>query len=212
MSAKRFSLAMNALDARYIEEALTYQVPAKRRRARPFVRAVLAACLAMLLTLGTAMAVSAAFREAVADWVRERYESFTHYAYRGEAAPDTGFVPHRLTELPAGYAEAESLCDADLGQQLTVYRNEAEGKALLVSVGRGGSAFVEAEGCTIRAVEVAGVTGELYVPDDPTRSSAIVWTRGELFFCISGSLSPEELAYYAARLQPEDAPPSQAVN
>lgn len=97
MSARRFSHAMSELDARYIEEALTYQASAKRRRARSFVRAALAACLALILTLGTAMAVSAAFREATADWVK-RYESFTHYAYRSADAPDTGFVPHRLDE------------------------------------------------------------------------------------------------------------------
>lgn len=212
MSTEQFSLAMNEISDRYIEEALTYQAPAIRPRVRPLVRIALAACLAAIMLLGTAMAVSAEFREVMVGWFREQYETFMHYEYRDEdrstASDSEGsavFVPHRLTELPPGYTEASSICDGESGQQLTIYRNEADGKACLVSVGIGGNAYVEAAGHTIRPVEVAGTAGELYLPDDPTKSSSIVWTKENMFFCISGCFTPEELVYYAACLQPAPA-------
>lgn len=209
MSLTRFSLAMNEIGERYIEEAMTYRAPAKRHRAKSLLRMALAACLAMILTLGTAMVVSAAFREAVVGWIKEQYETYTHYEYRATEesnAPDAqdsvGFVPYRLTEIPSGYTETDNICDGESGQQLTIYRNETDGKACLVSVGIGGNAFVEVKGHTIQPVEVAGEAGELYLPDDPTKDSSIVWTKEDLFFCISGCFAPEELAYYAACLQP----------
>lgn len=206
MSFALFSLAMNEIGDRYIEEALTYQAPAKRRRMRPLLRMALAACLALLLTLGTAMAVSAELRGIVAGWVRAQYETFTHYEYRGgteaPAEPGTGFIPHELTELPPGYTEISRICDEELGQQIMIYQNEDSGSACFVSAGTGGHAYVETEGCTIRPVDIAGAAGELYIPDDPAKDSSIVWTKGDMFFCISGGFTPEELLYYAERFQP----------
>ena len=148
MSAELFSLAMNEISDRYIEEALTYQAPAKHHRARPLLHAALAACLALIMALGTAMAVSAEFREAVFGWFKEQYETFTHYEYRDEEGNDdsdveisTFFVPHRLTEVPPGYTEIDSDFDEEVGQQLIVYRNEEDGKMCFVAAGSGGNAF-----------------------------------------------------------------------
>lgn len=206
MSTKLFSLAMNEIGDSYIEEALTYQAPTRRRR---LLRLALAACLAVIMAFGTAMAVSAVLRDAVVGWLREQYSVFTHYEYRDErggSAPEiedgVDFVPHRLTEIPPGYTEADSICDEELGQQFAIYRNEKDGKACFVSAGSGGNAYVDAEGCTIEPVDVAGSAGELYIPDDPTKDSSIVWTKDNMFFCISGCFTPEELLYYAERLQP----------
>lgn len=207
MNCRRFSLAMNEIGDRYIEEALAYQAPAK---PRPLLRMALAACLAAVMVLGTAMAVSAGFREVVVGWFKEQYEAFIHYEYRGQTGDDgmrTGFVPHRLTEIPPGYTQTDHLCDEKLGRQFTVCRNETEGKAFFVSAGTGGNAYLEAEGCTIRPVEVAGTAGELYLPDDPAKNSSIVWMKGDMFFCISGPFTPEELVYYAERLRPAEERP-----
>ena len=64
------------------------------------------------------------------------------------------------------------------------------------------------EGYTIQPVEVAGVTGDLYLPDDPSSDSAIVWMKDNIFFYISGYFTPEELVYYAECLQPVSAEPA----
>lgn len=198
MRAKLFSLAMGEIGDRYIVEALTYQAPAKRRGAKA-LRMALAACLAMVLALGVAMAVSTELREAVTGWCKAQYASFTHYEYRD--ADSAAFVPHQLTEIPSGYAEASSICDEEIGQQMTFYQNE-DGRSCFVSVSTGGNTFVETEGCTIRPVEVDGAAGELYLPDDAAKDSSLVWTRGNMFFCISGRFTPEELVYYAERFHP----------
>lgn len=198
MNPKLFSLAMNEIGERYIEEALTYQAPAKHRRAK-LLRMALAACLAMVLALGTAMAVSDTFRQAVAGWVRAQYETFTHYRYGGEGS--AAFVPYRLTELPAGYAETGSICDEEIGQQMIFYQN-GDGRSCFVSVSAGGNAFVETEGTVVLPVEVDGAAGEVYLPDDAAKDSSLVWAKDDLFFCISGHFTPEELVYYAERLRP----------
>lgn len=208
MNPKLFSLAMSEIGDKYIEEAMTYQAPSKRR-VRPLLRIALAACLAIIMVFGTAMAVSAEFREAVVGWINEQYETFTHYEYFGEPKTDdpddegsVGFVPHMLTEVPPGYAEAESICDKDAGQQIIIYRNDADGKVCFVSAGSGGNAYVESTGCTIRPVVVSGAEGQLYIPDDPTKDSCIAWTKDNMFFYISGDFTSEELIYYAERFQP----------
>ena len=208
MSAELFSLAMNEISDRYIEEALTYQAPAKHFRMKPLLRMALAACLAIILALGTAMAVSAEFREAVFGWFKEQYETFIHYEYLKEENDDPTveisevFVPHRLTEIPPGYTEIVNDIDMEIGQQLIVYQNEENGNMCFAAASSGGNAFVEAEGYTVQSVEVAGVTGELYLPDDPAMDNCIVWMKEELFFYISGYFTPEELVHYAECLQP----------
>lgn len=134
MSAELFSLAMNEISDRYIEEALTYQAPATHFRVKPLLRMALAACLALIMALGTAMAVSAEFREAVVGWIKEQYETWTHYEYREEeetGKPDADineiFVPHYLTEVPPGYTEIVNDINMEIGQQLIVYQNEENG-------------------------------------------------------------------------------------
>lgn len=201
MSAKLFSLAMGEIADRYVDEALAYQAPVRRRTGR-LLRRALAACLALMVALGTAMVVSAELRQTVLGWITRQYETFTHYAYPEEAA-DTPFVPHGLTEVPPGYTEVSRICDEDIGMQMTVYRHEASGRQLLYTVSSSGSAFVEAEGCTVQAAEVDGAAATLYLPADVAGDGCIVWTRGGLFFYLSGSLTPEELVHYAACLQPE---------
>ena len=218
MSAEVFSLAMNEISDRYIEEALTYQAPAKHLRAKPLLRMVLAACLALIMALGTAMSVSAEFREAVFGWIKEQYETWTHYEYREEeetGKPDADsetFVRHYLTEVPPGYTEIVNDIDTEIGQQLIVYQNEENGNMCFVAARSGGDAYVEAEGYTIQPVEVAGVTGELYLADDPAKDNCIVWLKEEMFFYISGYFTPEELVYYAECLQPVPVQEKKAPN
>lgn len=223
MSAEVFSLAMNEISDCYIEEALTYQAPAKHLRAKPLLRMALAACLALIMALGTAMSVSAEFREAVFGWIKEQYETFIHYEYRGaeeDYDPDAEiadiFIPHVLTEVPPGFIEKDSICDKDVGHQFTFYWNEEKGQQCIVSAVAGhertGNVFVEEEGYTIHPVEVAGVLGDLYIPDDPNDDGVIVWMKDHMLFYIAAHFTPEELVYYAECLQPVPVQEKKAPN
>lgn len=218
MNLKLFSLAMNEISDHYIEEALTYQAPAKHFRVKPLLRMALAACLALIMALGTAMAVSAEFREAVVGWFKEQYETWTHYEYREEeetGKPDADiseiFVPHYLTEVPPGYTEIVNDIDMEIGQQLIVYQNEENGNMCFAAASSGGNAFVEADGYTIHPVEVAGVIGDLYIPDDPADDGVIIWMKDHMLFYIAAHFTPEEFVYYAERLQPAPVQEEEAV-
>lgn len=209
MSAELFSLAMNEISDCYIEEALTYQAHTKHYRAKSMLRIVLVACLAVIMVLSTALMASAELREIVFGWIKEQYETWTHYEYREEeetGKPDADiseiFVPYYLTEVPPGYTEIVNDIDMEIGQQLIVYQNEENGNMCFAAASSGGNAFLEAEGYTIQSVEVAGVAGELYIPDDPTKDSCIVWMKEKMFFYISGYFTLEEMVYYAECLQP----------
>jgi len=223
MSAELFSLAMGEISDRYIEEALTYQAPVKKHRAKSFLRVTLAACLAIIMALGTAMAVSAEFREAVFGWFKEQYQSFIHYEYRGaeeDHESDTEiadiFIPHVLTEVPPGFVIRDSTCDEDVGHQHTIYWNEEKGQQCIVVAIAGhestGNLFVEEEGYTIHPVEVAGVIGDLYIPDDPTNDGVIIWMKDHMLFYIAAHFTPEELVYYAERLQPAPVQEEEAAH
>lgn len=223
MSPKLFSLAMNEISDRYVEEALTYQAPAKCHRARALLRMTLAACLAIIMGVGTALAVSAEFREAVFGWFKEQYQTFIHYEYRGteedhEADTEVAdiFIPHVLTEVPPGFVIRDSTCDEDVGHQLTFYWNEEKGQQCIVVAVAGhestGNVFVQEEGYTIRPVEVAGVLGDLYIPDDPDDDGAILWMKDHMLFYIAAHFTPEEFVYYAERLQPAPVQEEEAVH
>ena len=213
MSAQLFSLAMSEIGDHYIEEAVNYQVTKRQRKVKQLFRMALAACLAIIMGLGTVLVVSAEARETVFGWVKEQYESFAHYEYHDEKENDVsdteisaGFVPYGLTELPPGYTELDGICDEELGQQFTVYWNEEKGYQCVVSVvvgnGSTGDVFMQSEGYTLQPVTVAGVTGELYIPDDPAKDGGIVWSKENRFFYIIGHFTQEEFIYYAERLQP----------
>ncbi|MBQ7898390.1 MAG: DUF4367 domain-containing protein [Bacteroidales bacterium] len=209
MSTELFSLAMNEISDCYIEEALTYQAHAKYYRAKSMLRIALVACLAVIMVLSTALVVSAELREIVFSWIKEQYGTFTHYEYREEedtVKPDISisetFVPYYMAEVPSGYTEITNECDEEIGMQLVVCRNEDNGKQFIFTASSIGNAYVETEGYTIQLVEVAGVTGELYVPDDTTKDSCLVWTKENMFFYISGFFTQEEMVYYAECFQP----------
>lgn len=213
MSVELFSLALGEISECYIEEALSYQAPAKHIRVRSVLRMALAACLTMIMVMGMALVASAELREVVFGWLKEPYKSFTHYEYNEIEEPydqDTEiadvFIPYELTEVPPGFEIRDSIYDEELGQQVMFYWNEEKGQQCIVlaCAGQrgGGNVFVEEEGYTIHPVEVAGVIGDLYIPDDPTNDGCIVWMRENMFFFIAAHFTPEEFVYYAERLQP----------
>lgn len=209
MSPHLFSLAMNEIDDQYIEEALSYHAAVKPRHIKCVLRYAAMICLWIVLGFGTVLAVSAEAREVVFGWVKEQYETWTYYEYRDEAENDgpdietgTLFVPHELTEVPPGYTEIARDVDLEIGHQLIIYQNEETGRHFIVAAGSGGNVFVETEGNTVQPVDVAGVKGELYLPDDPTKDSCIVWMKEKIYFYISGYFTAEELVHYAECFQP----------
>lgn len=210
MSAQLFSLAMSEISDRYIEEAINYQVTKRRRKVKQLFRMAIAACLAIIMGLGTVLAISAEAREIVFGWVKERFGTYTHYSYHEEethADDKTEPVPvlYCLTEVPPGFTELANQSDGNV--QMLVYGNE-EMKMIQILITAGkehvGNVYVldDKGGTTVESVEVASITGDLYLANDPSRSNAIVWNKDNLFFYMAGTFPPDELVYYAEKLQP----------
>lgn len=212
MNARLFSFAMSEIDDRYVEEALTYQASARTRRRHTWLRYLAVACLVAILSFGTALAVSPEVREAVFGWFKEQHESFTHYEYHApeESTPASGggeqqtYPRYILSQLPEGYREVDSSYDEILPAQATIYQGEDSSMLFfLVTIGTedGGNLFVQEEGNTIQQVEVAGVTGDLYIPDDPADYPCLVWAKDGVLFSLGGGLTREELIALAERVE-----------
>lgn len=88
MTPEVFSEAMNHLSDRYLLEALELQAPRRLRPRRRAAACLCAACLAAALLLGTALAVSTSFRQAVFTFLFPRYDQ--HQLHEIEAGHQTG--------------------------------------------------------------------------------------------------------------------------
>lgn len=105
----------------------------ERKRAIPvwknIARRTAAVLLIVSIGFGSLLAVSPTVRAALLQWVTEWYETHITYRYTGEDM--TGATPqYEITELPEGYAEAESERVEWPDQMIIVYRNEETGKAI----------------------------------------------------------------------------------
>ena len=103
MSAELFSDAMNEIDTKYVEEALTYQ-PVKRTVFPVWVKRCAAACLLCVLGLSAVLATSPEARAEVRRWIETWRGSQVSYTYFGD--PLEKPIPHyQITALPEGFAE-----------------------------------------------------------------------------------------------------------
>lgn len=103
MNRELFSDAMNEIDSKYVEEALTYK-PAKRFVFPVWVQRCVAACLICVLGLGVVLAASPEARAEIQRWIETWRGSQVSYTYFGD--PLEKPIPHyQITALPEGFAE-----------------------------------------------------------------------------------------------------------
>ena len=86
MNRELFSDAMNEIDSKYVEEALTYK-PAKRFVFPVWAQRCVAACLICVLGLGVVLAASPEARAEIQRWIETWRGSQVSYTYFGEAYP-----------------------------------------------------------------------------------------------------------------------------
>ena len=103
MNKEIFSDAMNEIDPKYVEEALTYE-PAKRLTFPVWVRRCAAACLICVLGLGVVLAASPEARAGMRRWIETWKGDEVLYQYIGDNLE--GALPvYELIGLPEGYVE-----------------------------------------------------------------------------------------------------------
>ena len=213
MNTDLFSDAMNEIDPKYVEEALTYRQPVKKHARFPvWTRRCAAACLVCVLGLGVVLAASPEARADVRRWIETWQDDEVLYQYMGESLE--GALPvYELTGLPAGYTE-------DTGESVRwdtmvdiLYRNEADWdnnviifSYLYMQQGTA-AAYVLSEGDTVQEVTVNGLEGKLYLPEDPENWSVLEWIDPEtnLHFSIHACGDAETLLALAESVKPVNA-------
>lgn len=198
MNAQIFSDALGEISEKYIEEALTYQRPAKRKRTHIWLKRCIAACLAIVLCFGTLLATSETVSAAFFGWLKETYEMFFVYRSPGGAATSAELMTYRPGWVPEGYSEDEAIA---VGNGEAVYYTNEQGMFMTFSYADNSSAtgfFVDVSQTTKYQVEVNGCSADLFISNDPNASSCIMWiNEHNTAFYISAFLDGDELIQLA---------------
>ena len=139
-----------------------------KKRAKPMWKRAAQQAAVVLLILsvgfGSLLAVSPTVRAALWQWVTEWYE--THIAYRYTGEDMAGPMPqYEITELPEGYAEAESERIEWPEQVDIVYRNEETGKTIYLNymhMSQGSATYFAVEDAEVLPVTVNELDGQLF--------------------------------------------------
>ena len=162
-----------------IREMLKNPVKWAKKKERPIWKAALQKVAVLLivlsLSLGSLMGVSPTVRAAVIKWVTEVYENLIVYRYFGEDI--SGEMPeYGIEALPQGYTE--TIRDVFSATVSVVYESSEGGDMICLtytSMQQGATnQFVPGDDDIIQ-VEVNGMRGTLFVPQDTQSAKVITW-------------------------------------
>ena len=182
-----------------------------RRKTRPrwqrMARFAAAVFLTVSLSLGAVLAASPTARAAALRWVREIYDTYIVYRFSGRQ--DHGAMPlYALSALPEGYAEVpeERVDSAEYVER--VYQNNDESllRFICYRMQQGSAMVVDTENMVVSDITVNGCPGQLYLSQDPTVSSAVVWADqgAGIQFTIDGFFDGADLLHMAESVSLSD--------
>ena len=212
MSAQLFTDALGEIRVEYIEEVLTYQRPAKRKNTYVLLKGCLAACLALILSVGTVLAVNPDARAAFVGWIKEIQGTFIGYIYSGGKDYDVEAGPQMycLALIPDGYSEVFS--DLTPGEGGAVYSNQ-DGQYLqfsYIAAPDNSNSFVSTGDAVYSEVQIGEYTADFFESTDPEESSAIVWMNEyDHLFYVAGFFAKDELIQIAESVSvfvPDESP------
>lgn len=198
MNAQVFSEALGEISEKYIEEALTYQRPAKRKRTRIWLKRCIAACLVLVLCFGTLLATSETVSAAFFGWLKETYEMLSAYRSPNNGDTSSKVKEYQLGWIPDGYSEVSM--DEINGSVTTLYANEEDQQLTFAYINDSSSCdlFVDTSQVTKHKVEVNGCSADLFISDTPDVSNGIVWiNEHNTAIYISAFLDGDELIQLA---------------
>lgn len=170
----------------------------KRRAKHPVfyktMRRVASIALAILITGGAWITVDAEARAAFFGWIKETYETFFVYRFSDDIDISVETERYEPTWIPEGYEKSR---ESDLGGKITIVYKNQEGQLLrfhyIYDLGTT-SAFVDAEGGTIKKCKVGDYDADIIVFDDVNTSNNILWIdRDNVAFHISAFLNEDDL-------------------
>ena len=155
---------------------------------------------AVLLLFGSVLAIDVDAREAFFGWLMEQNTLFSHFVFtRDSAEPDLAqFYPGWI---PDGYSLYDNysiqngqvfLYSNDLGDILSfIYTSSPENLEV----------YVYTEACSQETLSVHGDDAQLYIPEDTTEASELIWqdSHGTLFL-VSGKCGKTVLVQFAEKI------------
>lgn len=174
----------------------------QRHNIRRYVQRVAAACLAVVISLSTWLAVDAEARAAFVQWVKTVYEQSVVYEFfhSGETQTEAGY---RLGWVPEGYT-MENEVGGD-GITTIVYLNGEDSIYFTYEHSENGAQTELFPGASnVEAVQVNGMPGEFYLPQDPAESNSLVWfdEKSSTLFSISGFMDKKTMVQMAESVEP----------
>jgi hypothetical protein len=173
-----------------------------RRKIRPVYKKILqrAACflLCALLSLGGLMAVSPTIKAAVLQWMKEWYEDYIEYVFKGD--PERMQQNERRpTWLPEGYREESVFDETDL--VMITYENEQGVELFFIRIPmtQGSGTQMDSIDMTIKATTIHDCEAELYLSQVPAKASGMIWMDDKIGYSynIVGYISENDLIHMA---------------
>lgn len=192
-----------------IHEMLMNPMKWAKKKERPIWKAALQKVAVLLvvlsLSLGSLMAVSPTVRAAVIGWVTELYEDLIVYRYFGEDISEE-MPKYGIEALPQGYTE--TIRDVFSATVSVVYESSEGGDMICLtytSMQQGATnQFVPGDDDII-PTEVNGMSGTLFVPQDPQSAKVITWIDEDanLQFILSAFCDEKNLLSLAEQVSME---------
>lgn len=169
----------------------------RRRNIRRYMQRFAAACLAVVISLSTWLAVDAEARAAFVQWVKTIYEQSVVYEFfhSGKTQAEAGY---RLGWVPEGYV-LENIIG---GESVTtvVYQNDKDAIYFTYEHSEDVAQVTVYPGeSVVESVWVNGMPGEFYLSKDQAESNSLVWADEEhgVLFSISGFIDKEGMVRIA---------------
>ena len=150
--------------------------------------------------------VSPTVRASVIGWIRERYESYIEYFFNDHLSesPESK-EKFDITSLPDGFIESQRV-DLD-GFCLVVYSNE-NGNNINFYYSKdpeAGNIMIREEDSTIVTERVNNYEADIYLPNDPSNATSIIWynTEDNMMFYVSAVCDMDTIIQMAESIKPE---------
>lgn len=169
----------------------------RRCHIRRYLQGVAAACLAVVISLSTWLAVDAEARAAFVQWVKTVYEQSVVYEFF-HSKDERDEVRYRLGWVPDGYT-IENEVGGDGITTLVYLRGESAIYFTYEYSEDGAKAELFPGVSNVEPVQVNGMPGEFYLPQDPAESNSLVWFDEEncILCSISGFIDKESMVRMA---------------
>lgn len=169
----------------------------RRHHIHRYLQGIAAACLAVVISLSTWLAVDAEARAAFVQWVKTVYEQSVVYEFF-HSGDERDKVSYRLGWVPEGYT-MENEVGGDEITTLIYLRGESAIYFTYEYSEDGAKAELFPGVSNVEPVQVNEMPGEFYLPQDPAESNSLVWFDEEncILCSISGFIDKESMVQMA---------------